>query len=234
MTDHRTPPARPWRLRRALGILGAAALGWGLLGLGAVLGATLEQPPPAGDAPAGAGGPTERARLSAVIDGDTLRTDRGRVRLIGVDTPEAGECGSAEATRVAAALLPPGTELVLELPAGQNKTDTYDRLLRYVGTAEVADLGLLQLRLGNAVARYDSRDGYPEHPREEAYRAAQTASLGADGRVRGSGCAEKHRPSAGPSPSPTATAGPASLMRRAPGGAQAPMLEHPRAAPGER
>ena len=185
MTDRRIRTDPPGRLRRALGVIAGAALGLGLLGLGAALGETAAGC--LGTELGAEGEVTERARLSAVIDGDTLRTDRGRVRLIGVDTPERGELGFAEATRVAAALLPPGTELVLELPAGQNKTDTYGRLLRYVGTAEVADLGLLQLRLGNAVARYDSRDGYPEHPREEAYRAAQTASLGADG-TRGLVC----------------------------------------------
>lgn len=31
------------------------------------------------------------------MDGDTLTTDAGTIRLIGIDTPERGECGHAEA-----------------------------------------------------------------------------------------------------------------------------------------
>ena len=38
------------------------------------------------------------------------------------------------------------------------------------------------------VARFDSSDGYPAHPREAAYRAAQVATLGANGEVVTSAC----------------------------------------------
>jgi endonuclease YncB( thermonuclease family) len=52
--------------------------------------------------------------------------------------------------------------------------DTYDRLLRFV-VVDGRDAGLALIRSGHAVARYDSRDGYDPHPREERYRAADRA-----------------------------------------------------------
>ena len=41
-----------------------------------------------------------RTRVTEVIDGDTIETaEFGRVRLIGVDTPEEGRCYETAATR---------------------------------------------------------------------------------------------------------------------------------------
>jgi endonuclease YncB( thermonuclease family) len=38
--------------------------------------------------------------VTRVVDGDTVDVANGqRVRLIGIDTPESGQCGAAEATR---------------------------------------------------------------------------------------------------------------------------------------
>ncbi len=86
-------------------------------------------------------------------------------------------------------LLARGDPLTLRLPEGQNQTDRYDRLLRYVETADGVDFGMVQLESGNAIARYDSRDGYPKHPREDQYRAAQVATLGSDRSVITTSCA---------------------------------------------
>lgn len=44
-------------------------------------------------------------------------------------------------------------------------------------------VGLMQLEAGNAIARYDSTGGYPEHPRHGAYHPAESASQSADGSV---------------------------------------------------
>lgn len=128
------------------------------------------------------------ASFVAVIDGDTVRTSAGTVRVIGIDTPERGECGYETAAAVVSELFSPGDPLTLVLPRGQNDRDRHDRLLRYVVTGHGTDLGLAQIEAGNAVARYDSRDGYPAHPNEAAYRAAQTAVLDAQGRVVSTTC----------------------------------------------
>ena len=127
-------------------------------------------------------------RYVAVIDGDTILTSEGTVRIIGIDTPEAGECGHDEASMAIGRLLSPGDPVTLELPPRQNDVDRYGRLVRHVMTSSGVDLGLVQLEAGNAVARYDSTDGYPWHPREEAYRAAQVAQLGPDGSVVTTAC----------------------------------------------
>lgn len=78
-----------------------------------------------------------------VIDGDTVvvemdsRTER--VRLIGIDTPEApggflpAECYGDEATAYTKTLVPEGTEVRLTRDA--EARDRYDRLLAYVHRA---------------------------------------------------------------------------------------------------
>ena len=91
-------------------------------------------PPAASDPRAGA------ARVTKVVDGDTIRValagTEERVRLIGIDTPEthgAGglrECFGAEASRRMADLLPPGTEV--RLVRDVEARDRYERLLAYV------------------------------------------------------------------------------------------------------
>ena len=59
----------------------------------------------------------------------------------------------------------------VELVRGSDNRDKYDRLLRYVDRGGV-DAGLAMIQSGLAIARYDSRDGYGEHPRERAYLKA--------------------------------------------------------------
>lgn len=115
--------------------------------------------------------------LERVIDGDTVITSEGKVRLIGIDTPEREECGYEEAKTAVLDLISPGDPVTLILPDGQNNTDHHDRLLRYVVTEDGVDLGMMQIEEGHAVARYDSRHGYPHHPNEDAYHQAQTAQL---------------------------------------------------------
>ena len=145
----------------------------------------------------------------AVIDGDTIKTSEGTVRLIGIDTPEQGECGHEEASAAISAVVAPGESISLELPEGQNDQDKYNRLLRYVTTASGVDLGLMQIEAGNAVARYDSTDGYPAHPRQDAYRAAQLATLDAAKRVVTTSCQQlaSATPVASASPESSATQG---------------------------
>ena len=101
-------------------------------------------------------------------DGDTVVTDLGTIRLIGVNAPDVGACGYAAATKVAEALAPAGATVTLTLPSGHDGTDAYGRSLRYVDVGGT-DIGLRQIRKGSQ-AKYDSTDGYDVHPRQKKYR----------------------------------------------------------------
>ena len=60
--------------------------------------------------------------IDAVVDGDTIETSAGTVRIIGIDAPERGECGYDEASALVASLLRPGDAVVLQLPDGEDLT----------------------------------------------------------------------------------------------------------------
>jgi endonuclease YncB( thermonuclease family) len=105
--------------------------------------------------------------VTYVIDGDTIEVNTGeRVRLIGIDTLEEGECGFEEASQRMEKLTL--GETVTLTPGAQDDVDRYGRLLRYVDVGEV-DAGEVMLREGFAIPRYNSTDGYGHHPREELY-----------------------------------------------------------------
>ena len=119
---------------------------------------------------------SERVQVRQVIDGDTVELADGRdVRLIGIDTPERDECGYEQARRMLARLVTSRGVTVTVVEAPGQDLDRYDRLLRYV-EADGVDVADALLDGGWAEARYDSRAGYPEHPRENSYRAADAGS----------------------------------------------------------
>jgi endonuclease YncB( thermonuclease family) len=129
-----------------------------------------------GSGPGDGRGPTPSATglVTQVVDGDTVDVAGvGRVRIIGIDTPEQGRCGYDEASRTLSSLVL--GETVTLVPGAATDVDRYGRLLRYVQVDGV-DVGLALLHSGRAVARYDSRDGYGEHPREQLYRDEDAAS----------------------------------------------------------
>lgn len=131
-----------------------------------------------------------------VVDGDTLELGNGAtVRLVGIDTPERGECGYDTATDRLRALV--GGRRV-ELGRSDEDRDRYGRLLRYVDLGAM-DSGLRLIKSGLAIARYDSRDGYGRHPREDRYIAA-------DRRSRNVGCPER-QPAAPTAPPATKAPG---------------------------
>jgi len=111
--------------------------------------------------------------VTEIVDGDTIRVDGDSVRIIGIDTPENGSCGYAEATTAMSSLVS-GKTVTLTAVAAKDDVDQYGRLLRYVDVDGV-DAGLRMIEQGFAIARYDSRDGYGAHPREAAYIAADAA-----------------------------------------------------------
>lgn len=88
-------------------------------------------------APAGLAPGAEVAQLVRVIDGDTIEVNLGgrseSVRYVGMDTPERGQPGYRAATEANTALLGSGP---LYLVRDRTDRDRYDRLLRYVYTAE--------------------------------------------------------------------------------------------------
>lgn len=135
-------------------------------------------------------------RVVEVIDGDTIDVTRdGRtetVRLVGIDSPEQGECGHEKATRHLRNLI--GGKQVTLVDAGTDNRDRYDRLVRYVDFDDV-DAGFEQIKAGMAIARYDSRDGYGAHSRGAEYISAD-ATYG-----ESYSCAE---PTPEPEPEPSA------------------------------
>lgn len=69
------------------------------------------------------------ATATYVIDGDTFKVDDIRIRLIGIDTPEKGECYYDEARDFLTSLI---TEKQVRLQKDITGEDDYGRLLRYV------------------------------------------------------------------------------------------------------
>lgn len=111
--------------------------------------------------------------VTRIIDGDTLELGTGDdVRLVGIDTPEVGECGFEKAS-ANLSYLTLGRQVTLT--RSDEDRDRYGRLLRYVNVGQL-DAGLRLIQNGLAIARYDSRDGYGFHPREPRYIAADQAN----------------------------------------------------------
>jgi micrococcal nuclease len=133
---------------------------------------------------AGEGSFTLHGRVSYAVDGDTLQVAlasgrRERVRLIGIDTPEVGECGYRAAT-LETRRLATGKQVVLRGDATQATRDRYGRLLAYVWLPGGRDLGYQVLRAGLArVYVYDR-----PFARLDAYRRAER-----EGRSRVPRCA---------------------------------------------
>lgn len=117
--------------------------------------------------------------VTSVVDGDTLRAettdgeDLGRVRLLGIDAPEAAhhgqaaQCYAASATRLLARLTPVGERVRLVPDRSQGTRDAYGRLLGYLDTSS-GDVGARLLRAGAAdLYRYG-----PPLARAAAYKEA--------------------------------------------------------------
>ena len=122
-----------------------------------------------------------RGVVTWVVDGDTLHARvRGRdesVRLIGIDTPERGECGFRRATRLARRLAD-GRRVTLIGDPTQDRRDRYDRLLAYAIVGG-RDLGLRMLASGLARVYVFERP----FRRVSAYRAAERAGRRASGSI---------------------------------------------------
>ncbi len=121
------------------------------------------------DAPPPTRPPVRTFLVTRIVDGDTIELGNGEmVRLVGIDTPEVGECGFDRASENLARLV---LGKQVRLTISDEDRDYYGRLLRYVDVGTM-DAGLRLIKNGLAISRYDSRDGYGFHPREPRYIAA--------------------------------------------------------------
>jgi micrococcal nuclease len=118
-------------------------------------------------------------RSTEIVDGDTLYVSGPRgefeVRIIGVNTPESGECFSEEATDALAGLVE-GNDLVLV--ADRSDVDQFGRALRYVETADGVDVGATLVANGFAIARRYPPDDDRADRYADLQRDAQAAGRG--------------------------------------------------------
>jgi micrococcal nuclease len=139
---------------------------------------------------AGCGGRDDQghARVVRVVDGDTVvLTGIGKVRLIGIDTPEVygrQECFGRQASEFAKGELPPGKEVSYRL--GVESRDRYGRALAYVWLGDGRMFNALLAERGYAQPlTIPPNVDYADRFRSAALRARQ-AGLGLWGRP---GCA---------------------------------------------
>lgn len=145
----------------------------GSVGAGSSSGSDLRE---ATDAdPAGSETPGGEWLVVEVTDGDTIdvegRNGFEEVRLIGINTPESGECLYQEATDALAEMV---DGEFIDLVTDTTDHDQYGRLLRYVEVSGV-DAGAAMISDGYALARrYE-----PDTARSEEYAARQAAAQAA-------------------------------------------------------
>jgi micrococcal nuclease len=136
-------------LRATAAAIAAIALAAATAGCDTQLGAGSAQPSP--DDAAGPRG-TTTATVTKNTDGDTLHLSGiGRVRLIGVDTPEVyggAECYGHEASAFTARVLPPGTRVRYRL--GIEPRDRYGRALAYLWLRDGRFFNLMLVERGYA------------------------------------------------------------------------------------
>jgi micrococcal nuclease len=113
--------------------------------------------------------------VDRVVDGDTFDVHDAvgteRVRILGVNAPEAGECFHDDATAALVRLLDGGE---VTLVRDTSDRDPNGRLLRYV-EVDGADAGLALVRGGFAIARVSA----PDEARRPAIEAAEAEARAA-------------------------------------------------------
>jgi endonuclease YncB( thermonuclease family) len=114
--------------------------------------------------------------VNRVIDGDTLGTSRGRVRLFGVDTPERGERCALEAIDRLKSLA--GDSVRLE--DGPRLTDQFGRVLAYAYSTEGGasiDETLIREGLATAWTRRRPIPGFAGEPGDGSKKAGDRLPL---------------------------------------------------------
>ena len=114
-----------------------------------------------------------------VVDGDTIVVERpgqeARVRIVGINTPEAGECLADEAADRLDDLVGGDT---VRLVVDTSDVDDFDRLLRYVETADGVDVGAVLVTDGLAIARRFEPDTARAITYERLQATARDAGVG--------------------------------------------------------
>jgi micrococcal nuclease len=121
-----------------------------------------------------------------VIDGDTIHIhkkgekEKIRIRFIGIDAPEIfyekekeDDCFAKEAKEKLASLLEKEESIFIEFDIKQEKEDVYGRLLGYLETKEIPDIGLLLLEEG-FVKEYTFKN--IPYTKQEEYKNAQKSA----------------------------------------------------------
>lgn len=129
----------------------------------------------------------QRARVVRIVDGDTfvarLAGGRRTVRMLGIDTPERGECLHDGASRRLRRMIPRGTRVVLVSDPSQDLRDRYGRLLRY--TTRVSDSrDVNRGQVWQGMAKVYVYDNTPFR-RTSTYRRAQRSAVNAERGVWG-------------------------------------------------
>lgn len=117
----------------------------------------------------------ENTVVSRIVDGDTVQLSTGeKLRYIGMDTPEHGECYFEEATKR-------NSELVLNklavLEKDKSDTDRYGRLLRYI-YVDSKMINEVLVKEGFAKAKTYKPDTKYQERLKEAENYAKTNNLG--------------------------------------------------------
>ncbi|HSK06685.1 MAG TPA: lamin tail domain-containing protein [Acidimicrobiia bacterium] len=125
-------------------------------------------------------GAPEPATVVSVTDGDTIRVglEGGpdtTVRLIGINSPEIGECFAEEAARGLSDLAPVGT--AIGMTRDVSEADEFGRLLRYLWRGGMS-LNEEMVRRGLAIARRDPPDTTMAEILERAQAEAMESQRG--------------------------------------------------------
>ena len=104
--------------------------------------------------------PLYPARVERIVDGDTAEMEisvglgveiQDNARLWGFNAPERYEQAGPAATAHLATLIPPGSDVLVEL-MGSDGRDKYGRPLVQVFTIDCVDVGLAMIEAGHAQA----------------------------------------------------------------------------------
>lgn len=103
-------------------------------------------------------------KITRIIDGDTIYTERYKIRLALTNTPEKGTTGFPKATAFTSELCPVGSTISIDQDDGQ-KTDTYGRMVAKV-TCSGKNLNAELLSSGHAsiLKQYCAKSEFATEP----------------------------------------------------------------------